>query len=102
MQRRKGANGERELAGALREAGHRADRTAPLQAGMNGEADVRTSLPGVFMEVKRAERLDIPRWLRELETACPEGREGVLAFRQSRQPWRVVISLDHYLSLHGD
>lgn len=80
-------------------AGIQADRTAPLQAGIVGEADVRSAIPLLFIECKRQERLNIPLWLRELEECCPEGRIPILAFRRNGrphhpEPWRAVVPLE--------
>jgi hypothetical protein len=46
------------------------------------------------IEVKRQERLEIKSWWKQ---ACHQARPGnhipVLAYRQSRQPWRFVMPL---------
>jgi hypothetical protein len=101
--RNKGANGERELARILRERGFQARRGARNGvAGRDGGEDVSHSIPGVWLEVKRAERLAIPQWLAQAEADCPADCLPVLAFRRSREPWRAVIRLDHLLDLLGD
>lgn len=55
--RNKGAAGERELAGKLRDYGYDA-RRGQQYSGANGDADV-VGLPGIHIEVKRVERLNI-------------------------------------------
>jgi hypothetical protein len=102
--RDKGARGEREVVHVFLSRGVRADRTAPLQAGCEGDADIRTALEGLFLEVKRQENLRIPDWTRKLEEDCPEGREPVLIFRQNGRPhhpekWRAQVSLDFLIDL---
>jgi len=51
------------------------------------------------MEAKRRETLAIPQWLRQAETDARPGLVPVVAFRQSRQPWRVVVPLEEFLRL---
>ena len=68
---RKGANGERELAALLREHGYPVERGGSLSFG---EVPDLTGLPGVHIEVKRVERLNVPeamkQAMRDAET-CP-------------------------------
>lgn len=94
--RTKGAVGERELARTIRAHGFACERT-----GRNGitSEDVTHDIPGVHLEAKRRETLAIPAWIRQAETDAPAGRVPVVAFRQSRQPWRVVVSLEEFLRL---
>lgn len=93
--RRKGATGEREFARFAREHGFVCDRT-----GRNGRTseDVTHDIPGVHLEVKRRETLAVNEWVRQAERdagdLCP-----VVAFRRSRQPWRVVIPAAEFLRL---
>lgn len=96
--RRKGASGERELAAELVKAGFVASRNA--RNGLSAE-DVAHDIPGVHVEVKRQERLALPAWIKQSELDCPEGRTPVVMYRQSRQPWRVVCTLEHYLELQN-
>lgn len=55
--RTKGAIGEREVASMLREYGYKA-RRGQQYSGANGDADV-VGLPGIHIEVKRREKLNI-------------------------------------------
>lgn len=98
MQRRKGANGEREIARILRAHGFSGQRTALLQThGVAGAADV-TGLPGIHIEVKRAEALRIEQWCRQAEAECGE-KVPVVMWRRSRQPWRVTLPLADFLDM---
>ena len=92
-QRRKGADGEREFRDLLRAHGFDAERDGSRHGDLRG-AVVRN----LHIEVKRAERLRIPDWLRQCE-ADAGGRTPVLAFRCSRQPWRVVLPADWFFQL---
>lgn len=55
--RQKGAAGERELSRILRERGYNT-RRGQQYSGANGDADV-VGLPGIHIECKRVERLNI-------------------------------------------
>lgn len=55
--RQKGAAGERELSRILREYGYNT-RRGQQYSGANGDADV-VGLPGIHIECKRVERLNI-------------------------------------------
>jgi hypothetical protein len=89
--RAKGANGEREL---LKLIGDRLDLdlSRNLSQTRNGGADC-LDLPGVALEVKRQETLNISAWWQQTLRQTPNGKIPVLAYRQSRQPWRVCVPL---------
>ena len=53
---RKGASGERELAELLRDYGYQAERGGSLTFGSIPDV---TGLPGIHIEVKRTERLNV-------------------------------------------
>lgn len=96
--RNKGANAERELAKIIGERlGVKLHRT-PLSGGMAWKGDVQ-GWDGFHIEAKRCERLSIPAWVAQAEADCPEGSIPLVVFRSSRQPWRVVIGLDHLMDL---
>lgn len=94
MSRNKGAQAERELAAYLSDAlGIEIKRK--LDQAREGGDDLQV---GRFrIEVKRRETLAIPQWIRQIENCTEEGEVPVVAFRQNKQPWRVVIRLDDYV-----
>src|SRR4051812_26882968 len=110
MQRRKGATAEREIVAILRGRGMKAQRTAPLQTaavagllpGGISSADVTCDgLPGVHLEVKRAETIKIEAWCRQAEGDAKEGGSvPVVVWRRSGQPWRVTLPLEDFLDMH--
>ena len=91
MSRRKGAAGERELFALLEEhLGIAIKRN--LEQTRGGGAD-SYDLPGYAIEVKRVEQLAVDRWWSQ--AVMQAGRAiPVLAYRQSRQPWRFVVPLE--------
>ena len=96
--RNKGANGEVELVNLLKAKGIQAQRTAPLQAGREStDADV-LAFDGIYLEVKRRERLEMESWCKEAESQAGE-RIPVIAWRRNNQPWRVSLLLTDFLEL---
>lgn len=97
--RNKGASSEREVAEILRQHGWKAERT-PLSGGMKDwPGDLQTNIPGIHLEIKRQEKLALPAWIRQSEADCPDNHVPAVVFRQSRQPWRIVLPFDHWLDL---
>lgn len=86
-QRRKGACGERELAKALSELLN-LDISRNLDQTRDGGHDL-DGLP-FALEVKRQEKLSLGKWWRQAVEQA-NGRPPVLAYRQSRKPWRFVV-----------
>jgi hypothetical protein len=84
-----------ELAHAIRAHGFACERT-----GRNGRTseDLTHDIPGVWLEAKRRETLALPEWLRQAERDAGD-LTPVVAFRRSREPWRVVVPLDSWLAL---
>lgn len=61
---RKGAHGERELAAVLRQYGYEIRRGGSLSFG---EVPDLVGLPGVHIEVKRVERLNVPEAMHQVQ-----------------------------------
>jgi hypothetical protein len=94
-QRRKGATAEREVATLL------ADRLGSevvrnLEQTRGGGHDLLGVDP-FAIEVKRCETLALPSWWRQACDQCPDDQVPALFYRQSRQPWRVILPLRYML-----
>lgn len=95
--RRKGKTGELDACHTLGAMfGWRARRSAPMQAGHSGYADIICDqTPSLFLEVKRVEKLNVPK---ALATAVAQaGRKcPVVLHRQNRSPlgWMVTLRLE--------
>lgn len=96
---RKGRTAERELAEVLQGYGFAAEPGRALNYGT--EADV-SGLPGLHLEVKRCERLQLPAWIEQAERDAKRFDDGAPAviFWQSRQPWRVCMRLDDFMRFY--
>ena len=98
---RKGAEGERELAGKLREYGFDIRRGGSLSFG---EVPDLVGLPGVHIECKRVERLNVPEAMQQAITDSERFADGIPALfhRRNRQPWLVTLRLEDFMALYQE
>ena len=97
---RKGAGGERELAALFREYGYPVERGGSLSFG---EVPDLTGLPGIHIEVKRVERLNVPEAMKQATRDAEKFLDGVptLFHRRSHEPWLVTMHLHDWLAFYG-
>lgn len=96
---RKGAAGERELAALLRSYGYEVERGGSLSFG---EVPDLLGLPGVHVEVKRVERLNVPEAMQQAIRDAESFKDGMPALfhRRNRQPWLVTLRLEDFMQLY--
>lgn len=96
---RKGAGGEQELCAILHQAGYPVQRGGSMTFG--SVADI-VGLPGVHIEVKRVERLNLMGAIRQAEADAARFMDGLPAVfhRRNRSPWLVTMPLNEWLSLY--
>lgn len=101
MQQRKGANGERELQEILRGRGFDVTRGGSQTYGTIPDL---VGLPGIHIEVKRQERLDLLDAVRQAETDAARFNDGrpAVFHRRNRSPWLVTMTLDEWLVLYDE
>ena len=97
---RKGAQGERELAAVLRQYGYEIRRGGSLSFV---EVPDLVGLPGVHIEVKRVERLNVPEAMHQATRDSERFRDGAPAVfhRRSREPWLVTMSLANFMDIYS-
>lgn len=100
-QQRKGADGERELVTVLKEAGFDVNRGGSLSYGAIPDI---TGLPGIHVEVKRVERLNISEAMKQAVYDSERFGDGLptVFHRRNRQPWLVTMRLSDWLKLYSD
>jgi Holliday junction resolvase len=97
--RNKGAAGERELAGILKDnLGFEVKRN--LGQARDGADDI--TIQKFRIEVKRQERLQVDKWSEQVESCSKVGEVPVLMYRRNGQPWRVCLRLDDFIPLLRD
>lgn len=96
----KGAKGEREVASKLREYGYAA-RRGQQYSGANGDPDV-VGLPGIHIEVKRRERLNIHDAMSQSVRDAKEGEVPAVFHRKNDCEWLVTLRFDDFMELYGN
>ena len=95
--REKGKRGEIELAHELERFGYPARRGQQF-CGLNGEPDV-VGVPGLHIECKRVERLDLEAAMRQSERDARPNELPVVIHRRNREDWKVTLRLDEFMRL---
>lgn len=96
---RKGAEGERELASILQSAGYDVERGASMSFG---EVPDLSGLPGVHIECKRVEKLNLLEAMQQAMRDAERFQDGEPAVfhRRNRSPWLVTMPLSSWLKLY--
>ena len=97
--RQKGKRGELELAKVLRESGY-STRRGQQYSGTETSADV-VGLPGIHIECKRVEHLNIEAAVAQAVRDTGESGDLPAVFhRKNNQPWLVTMRLDDWLKIY--
>lgn len=96
--RTKGKVGEREAAQALRELGFANSRRGVQFHGGPDSPDV-VGIPGVHIEVKRVERLNIDAAMAQARRDAGVDSVPVVMHRRNRGAWMVTVDLERLKQL---
>lgn len=98
---RKGADGERELAAILQQHGYDCTRGGALSFG---EVPDLSGLPGIHIEVKRVERLNVGEAMEQSIRDSERMLDGIPALfhRRNRKPWLVTMRLSDWIQLYRE
>lgn len=96
---RKGRAAELELSRILQSHGYDVE---PGRAQSYGEVPDLIGLPGVHIEVKRVERLNVPEAMAQAIRDSEKFNDGTptLFHRRSRSPWLVTMLMGDWLALY--
>lgn len=97
--RQKGARGERELANILKNEYGFDCRRGQQYCGANGDADV-VGLPGVHIECKRVEKLNIDDALDQATRDKKDNEIPIVFHRKDHKKWKVTLSLDDFMHFY--
>lgn len=98
----KGKRGELEFARLCRDEGFNARRTAQY-CGSSGEAADVVGLPGVHVEVKRVESLNVERAMQQARRdAEKSGRVPIVAHRRNGEPWKITMDARDWLAMYRE
>lgn len=97
--RRKGAEGERELAKKLATYGFDTRRGQQYHGG--GDSPDVVGLPGVHIECKRVQALNIEKAMMQSRRDA-DGTDDipVVMHRRNREGWKVTMDLDEFMNLY--
>ena len=98
--REKGKKGELEIAKKLREYGFDTRRSQQFN-GKEGEADV-VGLPGIHIEVKRVEALNIDNALKQAIRDCKGNNIPAVFHRRNGEKWKVTLDFDDFMKIYGE
>lgn len=97
-QKEKGKRGERELAKALKYYGYDASRGVQYK-GSENSPDV-IGLPGIHIEVKRVERLNIYDAISQAQADAGGNNLPAVFHRKNNCKWLVTMTLDDWINVY--
>ena len=100
----KGARYERELASKFREQGYDARRTAQY-CGNTGDASDVEGLPGIHVEAKHREKMQLYDWMEQAVRDAEAGGKGNLPavfHRKNNAETLVTMRLDDWFRLYRE
>lgn len=99
--RRKGADGEREFASLCRKHGYSGVRRTAQYCGNTGDAADLVGLPGIHVEVKRVEQLNVHR---AMEQAVRDSAESddvpIVAHRKNGKKWLITMRAEDWFKMY--
>lgn len=98
-ERRKGATAEREVCRILHEHGWPNARRTHDGREQAQRGDIANGPAGCHFEVKRHERLNVPKAFDQLVADAPASSVPVLVHRPSRHEWMATVPLTALLAL---
>ena len=102
MSREKGARFERTLANILKERGYDAQRSAQ-HCGNTGDAPDVRGLPGLWLEAKAQERIQIRPWYEQAKRDAEAAKKGeipVVIHKINRGEILATLSFEDFLTLY--
>lgn len=95
----KGKKGEREFARVCREHGYADARRGQQHSGIEGEDTV--GLPGIHIEVKRVERLNLEDAMSQ-SVRDAQGKVPIVAHRKNNHHWLITMRADDWFSIYNE
>ena len=96
---RKGRGGELELSQVLQEYGY--DVKPGRSQSYGAEPDV-VGLPGVHIECKRVERLNLAEAMHQAERDARPGELPAVFHRRNGEPWLVTMPLEKWIEIYRE
>ena len=100
--KQKGARGERELARKLREYGYSEAKRSQQYCGVNGDADIVDALPGIHIECKRVESLNIEDAMLQAIRDRRQDEYPAVFHRKNNGKWMVTMLLEDWIEIYKE
>jgi hypothetical protein len=97
--RAKGCRGEREFAGLCRDQGYSVRRGQQF-SGLDGEDCV--GLPGVHIEVKRVQALNIEKAMSQSRRDAKKEQIPIVAHRKNDCKWLITMDADKWFEVYRE
>ena len=99
--KQKGARFERLLASKLREYGYDTRRTAQYCGNTGDAADV-VGLPGIHIEAKHQERMQLYEWMAQAKRDAKDGMLPAVFHKRNNAPILVTMELDDFMTIYRE
>ena len=100
--KQKGARFERLLASRFREYGYQARRTAQY-CGNTGDASDVVGLPGIHIEAKHQERMQLYDWMAQAKRdSAGSGKLPVVFHKKNNADILVTMTFDDWMNLYRE
>lgn len=98
----KGARFERQLASKFRDHGYEARRTAQY-CGNTGDASDVVGLPGIHIEAKHQERMQLYDWMEQAKRdSAGSGKLPVVFHKKNNCEILVTMELDDFMKIYKE
>ena len=101
----KGARFERELSARFRENGYSDARRTAQYCGNTGDASDVVGLPGIHVEAKHQERMNLYDWMAQAKRDAEANGKGhlpVVFHKKNNAPILVTMELDDWFNLYRE
>ena len=100
--KQKGKRGELDWVHYLKDHGFFARRSRQY-CGANGDPDVVCEELPIHWEVKRVEKLNLDKAMKQADNDCKEGLIPIVAHRKNGMKWKITMSADDFFKIYkGD
>jgi len=82
----------------MRDHGYSDARRGQQFCGSNGDADV-VGIPGIHIEVKRVQALNIDRALKQAQNDAKDGETPIVAHRKNGEKWKITMDAEDWFRL---
>ncbi|EJX08212.1 hypothetical protein EVA_03675 [gut metagenome] len=103
--KQKGARFERQLAGLFRDYGYTEARRTAQYCGNTGDASDVVGLPGIHVEAKHQERMQLYDWMDQAKRDAKAGGAGLLPAvfsKKNNHSILVTMELDDWMQIYRE